>query len=197
MFLRTCQLSLLLMAGAIFTACSGSSGSSSTYNPAVGPFDENGNYVEAWADNPPKRNSDRRVASNPKPTPAPVVAKVTPTPAPRVVSRPTPVPVQRPVIVPPAPAPRPVAPIAVAPRPVAPVAVAPRPVAPVAVTPAPRPIAVTAPAPTQAVRRHTVGRGDTLFGLARKYGTSVNAIKSANRISGTTIITGRSYIIPR
>ena len=25
------------------------------YNPDIGPFDENGNYIEEWADNPPKR----------------------------------------------------------------------------------------------------------------------------------------------
>ena len=178
MFLRICIIPLLLAVATIFTSCSGSSGSP-TYNPAVGPFDENGNYVEAWADNPPARNADRRVASNPKPDPAPV-------------SRPAPVAAIKPVTV--APAPIPVAPIPVAPR-------------PVAVTPAPRPVAVTQPItrtsqpvvttqPTR-TRRHTVTRGDTLYGLARKYGTTVTAIKKANGISGSTIITGRSYIIPR
>jgi len=169
MFLRICIIPLLLAVATIFTSCSGSSGSP-TYNPAVGPFDENGNYVEAWADNPPKRNSDRRVASNPKP-----------------VSRPAAVATVQPITVPPPPAP-----VAVAPRPVA---VAPRPVAvtqPIVRTP--QPVVSTQPTSTS---RHTVTRGDTLYGLARKYGTTVSAIKKANGISGSTIITGRSYIIPR
>ena len=182
MFLRIFQISLLLLTSIAFISCSGSGGSPA-YNPDVGPFDEDGNYVEAWADNPPKRGSSRKT-SNPKPDPKPKAA-----PKPRVVS--TPKPVSKPVVS----QPRPVVttPKVVSkptPRPVAkPI---PRPVVKPTPKPTPKPVAVK-PKTT----RHTVGKGDTLFGLAKRYGTTISAIKRANGISGTTIITGRSYVIPR
>lgn len=42
----------------------------------------------------------------------------------------------------------------------------------------------------------TVKSGDTLSGLAKRYGTSVNAIKKANKMSGTTIRKGQKLRIP-
>lgn len=44
---------------------------------------------------------------------------------------------------------------------------------------------------------HTVARGDTLYGLARKYGTTVSKIKSANGLSGDLIRQGQKLKIPR
>jgi LysM repeat protein len=45
-------------------------------------------------------------------------------------------------------------------------------------------------------RSHTVTRGETLYGLARKYGTSVTKIKSANGLSGDMIRIGQKLKIP-
>ncbi len=43
---------------------------------------------------------------------------------------------------------------------------------------------------------HTVASGDTLFGISRKHGTSVSAIKSANGLTGDTIRIGQKLVIP-
>lgn len=45
-------------------------------------------------------------------------------------------------------------------------------------------------------RTHTVVRGDTLYGLARKYGSSVAKIKSANGLSSDLIRVGQKVKIP-
>lgn len=50
-----------------------------------------------------------------------------------------------------------------------------------------------APPPTL---RHRCRSGDTLGSLARRYGTSVRAIQSANGLRGTRLRAGRSYTIP-
>lgn len=44
--------------------------------------------------------------------------------------------------------------------------------------------------------KHRVRRGETLGSLARRYGTSVSAIKAANGLRGTRLRAGRSYTIP-
>lgn len=43
---------------------------------------------------------------------------------------------------------------------------------------------------------HTVARGDTLFSLARRYNTTVSAIKSANGLSSDMIRIGQVLTIP-
>jgi LysM repeat protein len=155
----------------------------SSYNPGYGPFDQKGNYVEAWADKPAKKHrwgkkpatdtpaeakptppkQDTRVASNtpstptpalPKSRPAPTVAKVT-TPSPRPTYTPTPKPRPKPK--------------------------------PTVVKPKPKP---------SSSKRHVVGSGDTLYSLSRRYGTSVSAIQRANGLKGTTIVKGKSLVIP-
>ena len=45
-------------------------------------------------------------------------------------------------------------------------------------------------------RRHKIATGDTLYGLARRYGTSVSAIKRANNLRSDLIIKGRTLKIP-
>jgi len=44
---------------------------------------------------------------------------------------------------------------------------------------------------------HVVSKGDTLYNLSKRYGTSVAAIQSANGLSDTTIVLGTSLNIPR
>ncbi|MCX8239164.1 MAG: LysM peptidoglycan-binding domain-containing protein [Akkermansiaceae bacterium] len=152
MNLRFCQTFLLLLTSVVFVGCS-RSGREPYYNPEVGPFDEDGNYVEAWADNPPKR-----VAS---------IRKTQPTQNPRPVAKPRPVTTAK---VTPKPRPRPV------------------------VKPKPRPKPVVA---KRKSIKHMIKKGDTLWGLSRRYGVSVTAIQKANRISGTNIRAGKTILIPK
>lgn len=49
---------------------------------------------------------------------------------------------------------------------------------------------------TSSSRYHTVSRGDTLYGLSRRYKTSVSSIQRANGMSGTTIGIGKKLKIP-
>jgi membrane-bound lytic murein transglycosylase D len=44
--------------------------------------------------------------------------------------------------------------------------------------------------------RHTVGRGETLSSIARRYGTSVEAIRDANRMRSNQIIAGHNLTVP-
>ena len=57
-------------------------------------------------------------------------------------------------------------------------------------TPAP------APPPAGGPRSHTVVRGDTLWGLSRKYGVSADSIRAANNISNDTVVLGSTLNIP-
>ncbi len=52
------------------------------------------------------------------------------------------------------------------------------------------------PPPPPAVRRHVVQPGDTLYGLAIRYGTTVRAIQAANGLTGSRILVGTTLIIP-
>lgn len=51
------------------------------------------------------------------------------------------------------------------------------------------------PAPARS-SSHTVARGDTLFNLSRRYGTSVAAIQNANGLNGDLIRIGEVLTIP-
>lgn len=44
--------------------------------------------------------------------------------------------------------------------------------------------------------KHRVTRGETLSHLARRYGTSATAIRSANGLRGSALRAGRTYVIP-
>jgi len=44
---------------------------------------------------------------------------------------------------------------------------------------------------------HNVKKGDTLYALSRKYGASVSAIQKINKLKGTNIAIGQKLIIPR
>ena len=54
----------------------------------------------------------------------------------------------------------------------------------------------SSPTPTTASTTYTVVSGDSLWGIARKNGTSVEAIQSANGLSSTTIRIGQQLNIP-
>jgi len=43
---------------------------------------------------------------------------------------------------------------------------------------------------------HTIKKGDSLWGISRKYGTSVEALKTINGMSNNTIIEGHTLVIP-
>ena len=43
---------------------------------------------------------------------------------------------------------------------------------------------------------HTVASKDTLWGLSRKYGVSVDQIRQANNLNGDLIVTGQTLTIP-
>lgn len=60
----------------------------------------------------------------------------------------------------------------------------------------PKPKPKPAPKPPSTIS-HTVSKGETLYGLAKRYGTSVSAIKSASGLSSDTLRDGRTIKIPR
>ncbi|MEM7360533.1 MAG: LysM peptidoglycan-binding domain-containing protein [Pseudomonadota bacterium] len=45
-------------------------------------------------------------------------------------------------------------------------------------------------------RDHRISRGETLSGIARRYGVSVSALKSANQMQSTSIRAGRTLLVP-
>ena len=139
------------------------------YNPAIGPFDEDGNYVEAWADNPPKRN--RSWFSKKKPEKEEEEPKVVETAPPK---RKLYDPPKETRTSPPKQASKP------------------KPKPKTTYKPKPKPVKV---APKY--RNHKVVKGDTLYGLSRKYGVSVSAIQKANGLSGSNIRAGATLKIPR
>ncbi len=64
-------------------------------------------------------------------------------------------------------------------------------------TPAPAgPAAPTHAAPAAASTSHAVTKGDTLGGIARKYGTTAAAIKQANGMTSDTVVLGKTLVIP-
>lgn len=168
---------LLLLAAALsLTSCP----NSAPGGGAVGPYDAHGNYVEAWADDPSKWRHPARdvgaIAKNDQPP-----AHMTPLPPrgqPEILLPPTKPTTSRskPTVAKTTSRPRPT-------------------VAKTTSTPKPKP--KPKPKPVPKTVRHTIKRGDTLSGLAKKYGTSVSAIQRANNLSGTLIREGKSLTIPR
>jgi LysM repeat protein len=61
------------------------------------------------------------------------------------------------------------------------------------------PVAAVAAAPSVQHKegaRYTVQRGDTLFSIAQRFGTTVDAIKSANGLTSDSIFVGQELVIP-
>jgi hypothetical protein len=65
---------------------------------------------------------------------------------------------------------------------------------PTPLPPTPSPTATPTPAAQPAV--YIVRSGDTLFSIARRYGTTVEAIMAANGMEGTTVRAGEQLLIP-
>lgn len=63
----------------------------------------------------------------------------------------------------------------------------------VATTPEASPPVVVTPARPKV---HTVGRGDTLWGLSKQYGVPIASIKAANNLTRDTAVLGSKLIIP-
>jgi LysM repeat protein len=63
----------------------------------------------------------------------------------------------------------------------------------VAATPEVRQPAVVTPARPKV---HTVGRGDTLWGLSKQYGVSIASLKAANNLTRDTVVMGAKLTIP-
>lgn len=184
---------------AVMSCGGGGSIASSDYNPGYGPFDKHGNYVEEWADKPAKKHWWARMGSTAEPGSTDTTTAVAqntpsskppgtvtsssrstsrPAPSPTTASRPATKPAAQPTTVATS---KPKPATASTPKP------APKP------KPKPTPVKPKKPAPI----RHVVKRGDTLYGLSRKYGTTVSAIQKANGLKGTTIVDGKTILIPR
>lgn len=60
------------------------------------------------------------------------------------------------------------------------------------------PVAPSAPSvsPAAGATTHTVVKGDTLWGISRKYGVTVDAIKRANGMTKDTVVLGTTIQIP-
>ncbi len=191
----------------VVIACSGAGGSKAVFHPDVGPFDENGDYVVALADAPVKKNYFARNEKKSSRSSRTRTAARGTRPKRNVAQVRPPIVPSTPVIVPSAPLRRP--PIAAtAPRTVvitpspSGAVVQPRPVVQPVQTvatlpPAPKPRTQVVKPKKKAPRQHRVSRSDTLYGLSRRYGVSVGSIQRANRLRGTTIITGSTLLIPR
>jgi LysM repeat protein len=63
--------------------------------------------------------------------------------------------------------------------------------------PAPKPTPKPKPKPTSSTVVHTVKSGDTLYGLALRYKTTVAKIKSSSGISSDLLRIGQKLKIPR
>ncbi len=144
------------------------------YQQSHGPFDSNGNYVESWADKSPKRkfvwgrSTSKKPKSNTSSSTGSSSRKNTST-ARKSTPSPTSVPKKT-------------------------------------YTPS-RSKSTYKPARKSTARKitpktkppisHTVRKGDTLYGLSRKYGASVSSIQKANGLKGNSISIGKRLIIPR
>lgn len=171
---KTCSIATSII---VLTSC-GSSGrdvekkSNGEFQADHGPFDSQGNYIEGWADNPPKRSykkSTSKSTTAKKITPTKITPKKSSTtkstsksvPAkttskPKVIPKPTVKPTVKPTI-------------------------------------KPRKIIPKSKPPVM----HTVSKGDTIYGLARKYGADPNTIIKVNSIKNGMIRLGQRLVIPR
>lgn len=53
-----------------------------------------------------------------------------------------------------------------------------------------------APVPTAPAKVHTVVRGDTLWGIGKKYGVTIDSIKQANGLTSDVAVLGAKLQIP-
>ena len=164
----------------------------------LGPFDEHGRYVEAWADDPSKWRRSGGTQHETKPQ----IAKNDEVPLNSVPLAPAGGTPKR--------SSSSLKPVTLTPLPPARtseaevVKVAPKRTVREAVEESPKPKPKTTPVkvkpkpkPKPKAVRYTVKKGDTLSGIASKTGASVSAIKSENGISGSMIHPGQTLTIPK
>ena len=183
MRLRWFSLPVAALSAAL-AACSNSGFTAS--NPSgTGPFDSRGNYVEAWADNPSKwKEGSRQLAEAEPDRPAATDIPVLPPPVIAANTSPKPVSSTTTVVYKKPPASSSSSTSSTKPKPKA-----------VVVKPKTRPKAVAKAKPK--ATRHTVRSGDSLYAIAKRYGTTVGAVQRANGIKGTMIRPGQSLTIPK
>jgi len=135
------------------------------------PFDDQGNYIASWAARGESRFGHKINSAYANHTPSTVHKNTTRTwePAPRHAPSVTPAPrhVSKPVVA--------------------------------SATPSPKPTSASTATPTPAkksLRYHKVLASDTLYGLSRKYSTTVEKIQSVNGLTSTKILTGSTIKIP-
>jgi LysM repeat protein len=198
--MRTSQLFTLLPLSCLtvmLSNCGITGGGTTGRNPGgTGPFDKNGNYVEAWADNPSKwgkRNSSPiaddvpAIASNEQP-PSNAVPLSDSKPLEHLKSSSKPVRTAE-------------LEVASRQKPKSNEIVS-RPKTKVSAESAstkskPKVVAKTTKPKPSASSRYVVKKGDSLSLIASRNKTSVSALQKANGISGTLIQPGKSLVIPR
>jgi LysM repeat protein len=178
---------------AVFTSCT-NTGTTAGSPGSVGPFDARGNYVEAWADNPSKwRKGQTEIVEAEPDRPAADVPVVPPVIAANAVPKPvssTTTTVYRPK------------PATVSnPKPrtgstASSSSSKPKPKA-VVVKPKTTPKVAAKSKPKPKTTRHTVRSGDSLYAIAKRYGTTASAVQKANGLKSTTIRPGQSLAIPK
>ncbi len=201
--MRTSRFFALLSLSAltvILSSCGSTGGGTTSRNPGgTGPFDRNGNYVEAWADNPSKwgkRNSSPiaddvpAIASNEQP---PSNAVPLSDSKPVEIVRTTSKPVRTTEVE-----------VASRQKPkTTEIASRPKTKASEETTSSksktkPKVVAKTTTKPkSNSASRYVVKKGDSLSLIASRNKTSVSALQRANGISGTLIQPGKSLVIPR
>ncbi|MGB3080169.1 MAG: glucosaminidase domain-containing protein [Saprospiraceae bacterium] len=56
-------------------------------------------------------------------------------------------------------------------------------------------VVITSPKPVELIPAHTVSKGDTLYGIARSYGMSVEELKKMNNLSVDTLSIGQKLVV--
>jgi LysM repeat protein len=175
----------------ILPGCTNQNSTAANDPLGTGPFDSRGNYREEWADDPSKW---RKPGSRPQSAPADEVPVIAKNEEPPPNSSPLPAGGST--------TPKIVKTTVTAPVKTTETSTRPKPTAPKTtnVDEKPKPTVVKAkpkPKPKPKITRHVVKKGDTLSGIASRYGSSVSKIRSANGISGSLIRPGQSLIIPK
>lgn len=151
----------------LFNSCA-NQGSTAGDDPlGTGPFDAQGNYREEWADDPTKWRRPGSRQTPPDDLPAVAANELPPANA-------TPLPATG------SSSPKPGSS-----RPST--SSSPKPLVSSKPKPKPKPTAIT----------YTVKKGDTLSGIASRYGSTVSKIRSANGISGSLIRPGQKLKLPK
>jgi len=184
------SLSLSALGSVLLLICSCENGSGGgfgkLYDPGYGPFDAKGNYLESEADK--KAKQKRRPGFLGRPN-DPVIAKTTPS-----SSTKTTVVKAKPVTTSTSKTTYKTKPAVVSKPKPKPTVVKSKP------KPKPKPTVVKSkpkPKPAPKFAYHKVIKGDTLYSISRKHGTSVAAIQKNNTIKGTTIYLGSTLKVPK